>query len=100
MQGHWANAAPYYRCRFPRKYALANRSRHPLNVTLRQDALLEPLDAWLAGKFEARHLPTTIDELTAATTPDLERRCHHNICHVMATASMASVQSWFPRPCT
>jgi hypothetical protein len=62
-----ANAAPYYRCRFPSEYALANRVHHPLNVTLRQDALLEPLDAWLASKFEPPHLSTTIDELAAAT---------------------------------
>jgi len=66
MQGHWANAAAYYRCRFPAEYALANRVDHPLNVTLRQDAVLGPLDAWLAGKFEPRHLPATIGELAAA----------------------------------
>ena len=24
MQSYWANAAPYYRCRFPAEYALAN----------------------------------------------------------------------------
>jgi site-specific DNA recombinase len=66
MQGHWANHAPYYRCRFPAEYALANRVSHPLNVTLRQDALLGPLDEWLASKFEPRHLPTTIAELAAA----------------------------------
>jgi site-specific DNA recombinase len=66
MQGHWANAAPYYRCRFPSEYALANRLQHPLNVTLRQDVLLGPLDAWLATKFDPRHLPVTIDELAAA----------------------------------
>jgi site-specific DNA recombinase len=51
MQGHRANDAPYYRCRFPNEYALANRVQHPLNVTLRQDAVLDPLDAWLASKF-------------------------------------------------
>lgn len=68
MQGHWANAAPYYRCRFPAEYALANRVEHPLNVTLREDVLLEPLDGWLASKFDPRHLPTTIDELAAATS--------------------------------
>lgn len=65
MQGHWANAAPYYRCRFPSEYALANRVSHPLNVTLRQDALLDPLDTWLAAKFAPRYLPATIDELAA-----------------------------------
>ena len=66
MQGHWANGAPYYRCRFPNEYALANRVRHPLNVTLRQDAILAPLDAWLAQKFAPRHLAGTIEELAAA----------------------------------
>ncbi len=68
MQGHWANAAPYYRCRFPAEYALADHVRHPLNVTLRQDQLLGPLDAWLVAKFEPRHLSTTLDELTAAAS--------------------------------
>jgi hypothetical protein len=66
MQGHWANDAPCYRCRFPSEYALANRVQHPRNVTLRQDAVLPPLDAWLAGKFSPRHLADTIDELAAA----------------------------------
>ena len=66
MQGLWANAAPYYRCRFPAEYALANRVEHPLNVTLRQDAVLPRLDAWLGRKFDPRHLATTIDELAAA----------------------------------
>jgi site-specific DNA recombinase len=66
MQGHWANAAPYYRCRFPAEYALANKISHPRNVTLRQDVLLGPLDEWLAGKFEPRYLPATIEELVAA----------------------------------
>jgi hypothetical protein len=36
------------------------------NVTLRQDAILGPLDKWLSRKFDARHLAQTIDELTAA----------------------------------
>ena len=69
MQGHWANAAPYYRCRFPNEYALANEITHPLNVTLRQDVLLGPLDGWLASKFEPLHLPATIEELAAASAP-------------------------------
>jgi hypothetical protein len=66
MQGHWANAAPYYRCRFPSEYALANSVRHPANVTLRQADVLGPLDGWLAGKFGQGHLDDTIDELAAA----------------------------------
>jgi site-specific DNA recombinase len=39
MQGNWTNAAPYYRCRFPSEYALANRVEHPLNATFRQTVL-------------------------------------------------------------
>jgi hypothetical protein len=68
MQGHWANAAPYYRCRFPSEYALANHVGHPLNVTLRQDILLDPLDECLASKFGPEYLPGTIDELAAVIT--------------------------------
>jgi site-specific DNA recombinase len=67
MQGHWANGAPCYRCSFLSEYGLANRVQHPRNVTLRQDAILGPLDLWLFQKFDARHRTQTIDELTAAT---------------------------------
>jgi len=72
MQGHWANAAPYYRCRFPYEYALANRVGHPLNVTLHQHALLAPLDEWLASKFEPPRRDAAIDELLAATSTSPE----------------------------
>jgi len=34
MGSHWVNGLPYYRCRFPAEYALANRIEHPLNVSL------------------------------------------------------------------
>jgi site-specific DNA recombinase len=67
MQGHWADAAPYHRCSFATEYGLANHVSHPRNVTLRQDAILGPLDKWLSRKFGARHLAGTIDELAAAT---------------------------------
>jgi hypothetical protein len=40
MQSHWVNDAPYYRCRFPAEYALANRVQHPLNINLREDAVI------------------------------------------------------------
>ena len=69
MQGHWANPAPYYRCRFPSEYALANHVSHPLNVTLRQDILLDPIDEWLASKFGPECVPGTIDEQAAVITP-------------------------------
>lgn len=37
-------------------------------MTLRQDALLGPLDRWLASKFEPLHLNAAIEELLAATS--------------------------------
>lgn len=46
---------PYYRCRFPQEYALANKVEHPRNVYLREDAAVPRLDRWLARLFEPRH---------------------------------------------
>jgi site-specific DNA recombinase len=110
MQGHWANAAAYYRCRFPAEYALANRVSRPLNVVLRQDALLGPLDEWLASKFEPRHLPATIDELAAAATDlpepppgedeisakitECDRKLHQYRATLDAGADPATVACW------
>ncbi|HUL27109.1 MAG TPA: hypothetical protein VLW44_15225 [Streptosporangiaceae bacterium] len=84
MQGHWANKAPYYRCRFPSEYALANRVAHPLNVTLRQDAVLDRLDTWLAQKFAPRNLPTTIDELATSATIDMSHDRRHDVAAKIA----------------
>ncbi len=51
MQSHWVNGAPYYRCRFPTEYALANHVEHPLSVSLREDAIIGQVDGWLAREF-------------------------------------------------
>lgn len=56
----------------PAEYAAANGIDHPLNVTLRQDALLCPLDEWLASKFDPPRLSETMDELVAAMVSDLQ----------------------------
>ena len=66
MQSHWANSAPYYRCRSPAEYALANRVEHPLNVCLREDAILADVDGWLAREFAPHRLRRTIAGLAAA----------------------------------
>jgi site-specific DNA recombinase len=68
MQSHWVNDAPYYRCRFPAEYALANRVEHPLNVNLREDAVIGHVDRWLALEFTPHRLSKTIRDLTAAQT--------------------------------
>ncbi|GAA3473075.1 zinc ribbon domain-containing protein [Nonomuraea roseola] len=54
MQGQWINQAPYYRCRFPEEYALANHLVHPRNVYLREDNIVPYLDRWL-GRLFAPH---------------------------------------------
>jgi hypothetical protein len=49
MQSHWAHDVPYYRCRFPAEYALANRVQHPVNAYLREDQLIGEVTRWLAS---------------------------------------------------
>ena len=66
MGSHWVNGAPYYRCRFPAEYALANRVEHPLNVNLREDAVIGHVDQWLAIEFAPHRLSETIRDLVEA----------------------------------
>lgn len=70
MQGQYNHGAAYYRCRFPQEYALANQVEHPSNVYLREDALTDPLDTWLASAFTPHRLQQTITAMTDA--PPLE----------------------------
>ena len=53
MQGHWVNSTPYYRCRFPAEYALANHIEHPLSVNLREDAVIGQAEDWIAYEVRA-----------------------------------------------
>ena len=66
MQSHWVHGDPYYRCRFPAEYALANHVEHPLNVNVREDAVIGHVDRWLAREFAPHRLTETIRDLTAA----------------------------------
>ncbi|GGV25338.1 recombinase family protein [Streptomyces spectabilis] len=63
MQGNWTHGRAHYRCRFPAEYALANHLEHPLNVLLREDAVLPTLDAWLAQAFVLDHLAASLAAL-------------------------------------
>lgn len=63
MNSHWVNTAAYYRCRFPEEYALANKVSHPLNVYIREDCVVPPLDQWLARLFDPEHIERTLDAL-------------------------------------
>lgn len=66
MQGQWINAAPYYRCRFPAEYALANKISHPRNAYLREDAFEPQVNDWIAAVFAPGHVQHTIDLIMAA----------------------------------
>jgi site-specific DNA recombinase len=65
MQGHWAKEITYYRCRFPAEDALAHRVQHPLNVCLREDAIIGQVDGWLTREFAPHRLTETIRDLAA-----------------------------------
>ncbi|RFS81518.1 recombinase family protein [Actinomadura spongiicola] len=66
MEGSWNNGAPYYRCRFPEEYALANKITHPRNVYLRESVLLPRLDRWLGRYFAPHRRADTIAAIAAA----------------------------------
>ncbi|MGR6320690.1 hypothetical protein Q2K19_22350 [Micromonospora soli] len=53
-------------CHFPHEYALANQVPHPRNVYLREDALTDPLDTWLASAFTPHRIEQTITALADA----------------------------------
>lgn len=66
MQGHWSNDMPYYRCRFPQEYALANHVMHPRNVYLREVDVAPRLDRWLGRLFSPSNVARTVEALAAA----------------------------------
>src|SRR6266851_2590118 len=69
MQGQYSNHEPYYRCRYPKEYALASHVRHPGNVYLREADLLPAIDNWLVTIFAPHRLEQTIREMQAAQEP-------------------------------
>ena len=77
MQGHWVNSTPYYRCRFPAEYALANHVGHPLSVNLREDAIIGQVDDWLACEFAPHRLSDIIHDLVSAQQTAARREEHH-----------------------
>ena len=52
------------------EYGLANEVDHPRNVYLREDALTDPLDTWLATAFTPDRLQQTITAMADAHQPD------------------------------
>ena len=55
MQGQYNHGDAYYRCRYPKEYALASHVRHPGNVYLREADVLPAIDRW-PPRREGSHL--------------------------------------------
>ncbi|MBK1788309.1 recombinase zinc beta ribbon domain-containing protein [Prauserella cavernicola] len=69
MQGQYTREQPYYRCRFPTEYGLANKVIHPRNVYLAERDILPTLDNWLVTLFAPHRLRDTLTAL-AESQPD------------------------------
>ena len=72
MQGTWNHDSPYYRCRFPNEYAIANQIEHGLSVYLREDEVTAPLDKWLAQVFDPVRVEHSLTAMVD-TQPDAQR---------------------------
>jgi site-specific DNA recombinase len=70
MQGTWNHDRAHYRCRFPHEYAIANRIDHPLAAYVREDAVLGPLDEWLAGVLAPDRMRKALAALAEQQTGD------------------------------
>jgi site-specific DNA recombinase len=69
MQGSWNHGQPYYRCKFPAEYAVAEK-QHAKTVYVKEAAILPALDQWLAGLFADDEIDATCAVLEAAAEPD------------------------------
>lgn len=67
MNGAWIHGRAYYRCAFPREYALTKRlADHPRTLAVREEVIVPALDSWLAQVFHPRNIDATVEALTAA----------------------------------
>jgi site-specific DNA recombinase len=63
MQGQYNHGVAYYRCRYPKEYALAS------HVYLREPDVVPAIDRWLCAIFPPHRLDQTIREIEAAQAP-------------------------------
>lgn len=117
MQGNWNHGKAHYRCRFPNEYAIGNELDHPLAVYVREDAILDPLDAWLAEVFSPGRVDDSLTMLESAqpdialaqedarrVLADCERKLTRHRAALEAGADPALVAAWSrevqrERPC-
>jgi site-specific DNA recombinase len=74
-RANWNHGRAHYRCRFPNEYAVGNNIDHPLTVYVRENAVLDPLDTWLAEAFAPDRIEQSLTALENAQpdhTPAVE----------------------------
>lgn len=69
MQGQWNHGRAYYRCRYPLDYAV-DEHEHPRSVYVREAAITEGPDPWLASLFDDDRIDETCEILAGASEPD------------------------------
>jgi DNA invertase Pin-like site-specific DNA recombinase len=75
MQGSWNHDQPYYRCKFPAEYAIAEQ-RHPKTIYIKEAAITPTIDQWLAQLFDDDHIDDTCAALEAATASKSDDDSH------------------------
>ncbi|MFL6147499.1 MAG: zinc ribbon domain-containing protein [Pseudonocardiaceae bacterium] len=107
MQGNWNHGRAHYRCRFPNEYAVGNNIDHPLTVYVRENAVLNPLDTWLAEAFAPRRIEQSLTalenaqpndapavEATRRTIAECERKLARHRAALEAGTDPALVVAW------
>ncbi|MGH3570600.1 MAG: zinc ribbon domain-containing protein [Pseudonocardiaceae bacterium] len=107
MQGNWNHGRAHYRCRFPNEYAVGNKIDHPLTVYVRENAVLDPLDTWLAQAFAPHRIEQSLAALEHAqpddapaveaarrTIAECERKLARHRAALEAGADPALVVAW------
>jgi site-specific DNA recombinase len=107
MQGNWNHGQAHYRCRFPNEYAVGNKIDHPLTVYVRENAVLDPLDTWLAQAFAPRQIQQSLTalqdaqpddtptvEATRRTIAECDRKLARHRAALEAGADPALVVAW------
>jgi site-specific DNA recombinase len=72
MQASWNHGRPYYRCKFPSEYAVAE-DKHAKTVYVRETSVVPGLDAWIGELFDDEHFDATCEALAAASKAEPEQ---------------------------
>jgi site-specific DNA recombinase len=75
MQGQWNHGRAYYRCRYPLDYPV-DEHEHPRSIYVREAAITQGLDPWLASLFDDDRIDETCEILAGASEPDPDAEDH------------------------